>query len=97
MEFLVILVYAGLLALVAPFVIGTSERVGNLVPAGLAIVSGSALWIILTWLGFSYSEVWIWFLVMLLMPVAVFFGSKTLDKVRETQEQTQLEALRAKQ
>lgn len=92
-----ILVYAGLLALVAPFVIGTSERVGNLVPAGLAIVSGSALWIILTWLGFSYSEVWIWFLVMLLMPVAVFFGSKTLEKIRETGEQTQLEALRARQ
>jgi hypothetical protein len=61
------------------------------------VVSGSVLWIILTWLGFSYSEVWIWFLTMILMPVAVYFGSKTLEKVRETAEQEQLGALRAKQ
>lgn len=97
MEFLVILVYAALLALVTPFVLGNSERVGNLVPAGLAVVSGSLLWIVLTWLGFSYSEVWIWFITMLLMPVAVFFGSKTLEKARETAEQVVLGALRAKQ
>ena len=97
MEFLVILIYAALLALVAPFVMGESERVGKFVPAGLAVVSGSVLWIILTWLGFSYSEVWIWFLTMILMPVAVYFRSKTLEKVRETAEQEQLGALRAKQ
>ena len=41
MEFLVILIYAALLALVAPFVMGESERVGKFVPAGLAVVSGS--------------------------------------------------------
>jgi Ca2+/Na+ antiporter len=97
MEFLVILVYAGLLALVAPFVLGNSERVGRLVPAALAIVSGSILWVLLTWLGFSSSEVWIWFVTMLLMPVAVFFGTKTLEKLRETAEQTELGALRSKQ
>lgn len=97
MEFLVILFYAGILALVTPFVIGSSERYGNLVPFGISIASGSLLWIILTWLGFSYTDAWIWFIIMLLMPVAVWFATKWLEGNREKAEEAQLASLRTKQ
>lgn len=97
MEFLVILFYAGILALVTPFVIGASERYGQLIPFGISIVTGALLWIILTWLGFPYTEAWIWFIIMMLMPVAVWFGTKWLERQREKSEEQQLASIRTKQ
>jgi hypothetical protein len=94
MEILVLLAYAAILALVAPFVIEKSEHYGSLVPAGLALVSGSALWFLLTWLGFHYDEAWIWFIVMLAMPAAVWFGTSYLAKTRVQAEASKLEAIR---
>jgi hypothetical protein len=52
------------------------------------------LWILLTWLGFSYIDGWIWTIVMVSMPIAMFFGSKTLDKKREQSDTLALEATR---
>jgi hypothetical protein len=94
MELLVIISYAAILALVAPFVMPKSEHYGNLVPGALALTSGSVLWLLLTWLGFSYNEAWIWFIVMLLMPVATLFGTAYLRKTREVEEAKALEAIR---
>ncbi|NCW23609.1 MAG: hypothetical protein EBW45_05990 [Actinobacteria bacterium] len=67
MEILVVIAYAAILALVAPFVFPPSEHYGKLVPAGIALVSGAGAWLTLTWLGFHYDEAWIWFIVMIAM------------------------------
>jgi hypothetical protein len=94
MELLVIVAYAAILALVAPFVMPKSEHFGNLVPGALALASGSVLWLLLTWFGFRYDEAWIWFIVMLLMPVATWFGTSYIRKTREAEEAKALEAIR---
>mgnify|MGYP000025190102 CR=1 FL=1 len=82
MEILVLLAYAAILALVAPFVLPRSEHYGSFVPAGISLVSGSVIWLILTWLGFHYDEAWIWLIVMLSMPVGMWLGAKRLNKIR---------------
>ena len=94
MEILVIVFYAAILALVAPFVLKQTDHYGKLVPAGIAAVSGGALWFILTWAGLHYDEAWIWFIVMLGMPIATFFGSNFLAKKREHEEEEELAAIR---
>ena len=95
MEILIILVYAAILALVAPFVLPEGDRYGKFVPSGLALTSGSVLWLLLTWLGFHYDEAWIWFIVMLGMPAAVWFGTAFIVKKRETEEANELAELRS--
>ncbi len=94
MEILVILAYGLILALVAPFVLPPSTYYGKLVPAGLAIISGSIIWLVLTWLGFNYQEAWIWFAVMLGMPLVAWFGSTAIDRVRRKQEEQKLNQIR---
>lgn len=94
MEILVLLAYAAILALVAPFVLPRSEHYGSFVPAGISLVSGSVIWLLLTWLGFHYDEAWIWFIVMLLMPVAVIFGTRLLHKTRVAAEEKKLAEIR---
>jgi hypothetical protein len=49
---------------------------------------------VLTWLGFGYTDGWIWSIVMLAMPVAMFFGSKALDKARAKLDEQALTATR---
>ncbi|MEY3586737.1 MAG: hypothetical protein RJB32_33 [Actinomycetota bacterium] len=94
MEILVLLAYAAILALVAPFVLPKSEHYGSLVPLGLALASGSALWLVLTWFGFHYDEAWIWFIVMLAMPAAIWFGTSYLARLRAESEAKKLSELR---
>lgn len=96
MELLVVLAYAGLLALVAPFVLPKSDFYGKLVPFSIALATGSVFWIVLTWVGFSYQEAWIWLVVMLVMPAAAWVGTTRLAKQREDAEEKELESLRAK-
>jgi len=79
---LFIVIYAVILGLVAPYVGVKSDNYGSLVPTALGLVSGSALWILLTWAGFHYDQAWIWVLVMLGMPAAMWFGAKYLEKKR---------------
>ena len=95
MELLIVALYAGILALVAPYVFLTNDFVGNLVPFGVALLVGSLIWIVLTWVGFNYSEPWIWFIVMLGMPVGVWFGVHLIQGKRQKQEDEQLAALDA--
>jgi hypothetical protein len=94
MEIAVIVVYALILALVAPFVLPPTDHYGKLVPAAIALVSGSIIWLLLTWLGFNYQEAWIWFAVMLGMPAFAWFGSRALDSFRKKQEQERLNQIR---
>jgi uncharacterized membrane protein YeaQ/YmgE (transglycosylase-associated protein family) len=94
MEFLFIVFYAAILGLVAPYVQIGSDRYGSLVPPVIGLASGSVLWILLTWLGLSYTDGWIWSIVMLGMPVAMFFGSKALDSQRKKLDEQALAATR---
>jgi uncharacterized membrane protein YeaQ/YmgE (transglycosylase-associated protein family) len=94
MEFLFIIFYAAILGLVAPYVQIGSDRYGSFVPPVIGIATGSVLWVLLTWLGFGYTDGWIWTIVMLGMPVAMFFGSKALDKKREKLDEQALAATR---
>jgi len=95
MEILVVVAYAAILALVAPFVFPPSEHYGKLVPAGISLVSGAAAWLILTWVGFQYDQAWIWFIVMLSMPVAAWFGTRALEASRKKKEEAELAAIRS--
>jgi uncharacterized membrane protein YeaQ/YmgE (transglycosylase-associated protein family) len=94
MEFLFIVFYAAILGLVAPYVQIGSDRYGSFVPPVIGLATGSVLWVLLTWIGFGYTDAWIWSIVMLGMPVAMFFGSKALDKQREKLDEQVLAATR---
>jgi hypothetical protein len=94
MEILVLIAYAAILALVAPFVLPKAEHYGNLVPAGISLASGSIIWLLLTWFGFHYDEAWIWFIAMLGMPAAGWFGVGYLATTRKKAEAEKLTRLR---
>ena len=82
LNLLFIAIYAALLGLVAPYVGLASEHYGSYVPTALAVVSGSVLWMLGTWSGLHYDQAWIWLIVMLGMPAAMWFGSKLITKKR---------------
>ncbi|MEY5057861.1 MAG: hypothetical protein RI987_665 [Actinomycetota bacterium] len=82
LNLLFIVIYAVLLGLVAPYVGLASEHYGSYVPTALAVVSGSVLWMLGTWSGLHYDQAWIWLIVMLGMPAAMWFGSKLITKKR---------------
>jgi uncharacterized RDD family membrane protein YckC len=72
----VILVYAAILGLVAPYIGIESEHLGELVPSAFAFVGGLLLSLILTWAGLPFANAWFWIIVMLLMPAAAWFGPR---------------------
>ncbi|MFM6971307.1 MAG: hypothetical protein ACKOWH_01805 [Rhodoluna sp.] len=79
-----IVIYAVILGLVMPYVGLTSDRYGSFVPTAIGVVFGALLWGILTWTGLHYDQAWIWLLVMLLMPAAMWFGAKRIEHMRST-------------
>lgn len=90
MEFLFIVFYAAVLALVAPAVNIRSDRYGSFVPTAIALATGSLLWVLLTIVGFGYTDAWIWSIVMLAMPAAMYFGPKLLASKRKKKDELTL-------
>ena len=86
-SFAIIAFYAAILGLVAPYIFARSEEYGALLPPAIAIAVGSVLWGALTWLGFKYTEAYIWVIIMVVMPAVMVFVSSRLAhhriKVRE--------------
>ena len=82
MEILIILGYAAILGLVAPYLTTKSDEYGVLVPPTIAAIAGSVLWIILTWVGFKYEEAWIWVIIMVAMPVIMIIVSQRIAAAR---------------
>ncbi len=74
MEIFFILVYGALLGLMAPYLLSGREHFGALVAPALALVYGFVVWTILTWVGLSYTDYWIWTVTMLGMPVVMLLG-----------------------
>ena len=82
MELAFILVYAAILGLVAPYLGLNTKLMGSLVPGAIALVKGALAWAVLTWCGMHYDQAWIWIIVMLAMPAALWFGPKRLEALR---------------
>ncbi len=78
-----LVIYAVLLGLVAPYVIGKNDDYGSVLPSALALLTGLALWVILIWVGMPTENAFTWIIVMLLMPVGMFFGLRYLSKRRD--------------
>jgi len=86
MELAFILVYGSLLGLMAPYILSGKENYGALLAPALALVFGFGVWTILTWVGLSYSDIWIWLITMLGMPVAMIVGVRVIRARRLAQE-----------
>jgi hypothetical protein len=97
MEVAFIVVYAAILGLVTPYILGRREEYGVLVPAAASLIAGSALWAILTWVGFKYTEAWIWIIVMLAMPAALVISARILLSRRKASDAAALLRLKNKQ
>ena len=93
-SFAVVVLYTLVLGLVAPYITAHSEKYGALVPPTIALATGSALWVLLTWLGFSYTDGWTWIIVMISMPTVMMVAASRLAKNRDKAFAKQLEALR---
>ncbi|MEO0048943.1 MAG: hypothetical protein RL556_275 [Actinomycetota bacterium] len=83
MEIAFLVVYAVIIALVTPYIIGESQFYGKLVPASLALVWGALVWSILTWVGMPYDQAWIWIITMFSMPVAMYLGVFRFERSRK--------------
>lgn len=94
MEIAFLVIYSVILGLVAPYVIGKSLQYGELVPSSSALVGGSILWAIFTWIGLSYEQVWIWVIVMLAMPACLFAATFWLTKKRNALDTSELDRIR---
>jgi len=90
MELLVIVIYAAILGLAAPYVNVRSEDYGQLVPSAIAVNAGSILWGILIWTGLGTANSWTWIIVMLSMPVAMAIGANRLAKARKKADELEL-------
>lgn len=80
--FAVIVFYAVILGMVAPYVFTKSEEYGKLLPPAISLIAGSVLWVLLTWLGFKYEEGYIWAIIMILMPLAMTLVSSRIAQAR---------------
>ncbi|CAB4688920.1 MAG: hypothetical protein F2662_03580 [Actinobacteria bacterium] len=88
MELAFILVYGSLLGLMAPYILAGKENYGVLLAPAISLVFGFGIWTILTWVGLSYSDLWIWLITMLGMPIVMIFGIRFI-RVRRLAQETQ--------
>ena len=86
MELAFILVYGSLLGLMAPYILSGKENYGAFLAPAISLVSGFGLWTILTWLGLSYNDLWIWLITMISMPLAMVVGVRVIRARRLSQE-----------
>ncbi|MEY4417597.1 MAG: hypothetical protein RIQ88_35 [Actinomycetota bacterium] len=86
MEIVFILIYGALLGLMAPYLLSGKEYFGNLLAPAIAWGFGFLAWIILTWVGLSYNDYWIWSVTMLGMPVAMILGVRFIRAKRMAEE-----------
>jgi hypothetical protein len=81
-SFSIIVFYAAILGLVAPYLHARSEEYGTLLPPAIALATGSAFWAGLTWLGFKYTDGYIWVIIMVVMPAAMVIVSSRMAHAR---------------
>ncbi len=86
MELAFILIYGALLGLMAPYLLSGKENYGVLLAPALALIYGFGSWTLLTWLGLSYNDFWIWAISMLGMPVVMILGVRFIRARRLSHE-----------
>lgn len=86
-SFSVVVLYAIILGLVAPYITVHSNKYGALVPPAIAMVTGGVLFSILTWVGMRYTDAWIWLIVMVAMPIVMMFAASRIAKMRDRAEE----------
>jgi len=91
-SFAVVLLYTLILGLVAPYITVHSEKYGALVPPAIALATGSVLWVVVTWVGLSYTNAWTWLIVMVAMPIVMMVGSSRLAKARDAAFEAKIHA-----
>ena len=84
-EVLFLAVYAGILGMVAPYVIGRNEDYGVVIPGAASLVGGLLIWVILVWCGMPVTNAFTWIIVMFLMPVIMWFAARRLAKMRDAE------------
>lgn len=95
-EVLFLVIYAGLLTAVTPYISKHADDYGVLIPGALSLVTGSLVWSILTWVGMSDTDGWIWALTMILMPVGLAFGLPKYAKLRKAGQLAFVDAIAGK-
>ena len=78
-----IVFYGVILGLVAPYVGVASSRYHGIVPAAISISFGTLLWALLSVVGMTQTEPWIWIIVMATMPAAMWFFARLIDRRRK--------------
>ena len=91
-SFAVVLLYTLILGLVAPYITVHSEKYGALVPPAVALATGSVLWVVVTWVGLSYTNAWTWLIVMVAMPIVMMVVSSRLAKARDAAFEAKIHA-----
>lgn len=86
MELVFILIYGALLGLMAPYLLSGRENYGVFLAPALALIYGFVSWTLLTWLGFKYTEYWIWTITMLGMPAVMILGIRFIRARRLSSE-----------
>jgi L-cystine uptake protein TcyP (sodium:dicarboxylate symporter family) len=81
-SFSIIVFYTVILGLVAPYIFAKSEEYGAMLPPAIALVTGGTLWAALTWLGFKYTDGYIWVIIMVVMPLVMAFVSSRIAHAR---------------
>jgi hypothetical protein len=89
-SFVVVVIYAIILGLVAPYISVHSEKYGALLPPAIGLASGSILWSVLIWVGMPNTNAWLWMIIMVLMPVAMIVGANRVAKMRDEQQAEEL-------
>jgi hypothetical protein len=89
-SFAVVVLYAVILGLVAPYISVHADKYGALVPPTMALAVGSVSWSVLIWVGLPNSNAWTWVIVMVLMPVAMVIGANRLAHARDEQQAEEL-------
>jgi hypothetical protein len=80
-----IAIYAAILGMVAPYVLGANDDYGVALPAGFSLIGGLTLWVLLVWVGMPTDNAFTWIIVMLAMPVAFVFVSRRLNHSRDAE------------
>jgi len=95
-SFVVVVIYALILGLVAPYISVHSEKYGALLPPAIGLAIGSVLWAVLIWVGLPNSNAWLWMIIMVLMPVAMIIGANRIAKMRDDQQAEELRLNKSK-
>ncbi|WP_460775207.1 GlsB/YeaQ/YmgE family stress response membrane protein [Microbacterium sp. GXF7504] len=94
MEILLALVFGAVVGSIAQAVLPGRDRRGMLLLPMLGTVVGGAVWMLLTWVGLTGADPWIWLASILAPVVVVVVAGVVLARTRETHDARERERLK---